>query len=65
MAGVAKYLVVREKKTDELRICRIDRHYQPPTADPEYTWGGPYPTMRSAAKAIEQMDADLHKQLYP
>lgn len=58
------YIVIRDVKSNELRVCRIAKGYVPPP-DPAYTWGGPFHTAPQAMRAVEAKSEELRKQLYP
>jgi len=57
------YFVVREVKTEQLRISPAVAGYRPPPSDSEYTWGGPFRSKRAAELAVEQKSETLRRQL--
>jgi hypothetical protein len=59
-----EYLVIREIATDELRIAPVAPGYRP-KADPGFTWGGPFKSLRAARAAIAAKGKALRRQLYP
>lgn len=61
--GPFEFVVVRHlADDDDLRICPVAPGYAPPP-DPEYAWGGPFPTEHAAREALERKDESLKRQL--
>ena len=58
------YLVVREVRSDQLRICGVDAGAYP-ASDAAYTWGGPFQSRQAAKRALAEKSSTLRRQLYP
>ena len=57
------YIIVRDVKTDELRVCPVPTGFTSP-ADPAFRWAGWWKTEKAARKALAEKSEAVRAQLY-